>query len=52
VLDVRDESHDEQEIHRPVAVDLVGERDVAIAGVAGASHRPTIIDDRARLLGT
>jgi hypothetical protein len=32
-------------------VDLVGERDVAVAGVTGARHhRPIIIDDRARRL--
>ena len=40
VLDVADERADEQQVDRPVAVDLVGEVDVAVAGVAGGGrHR-------------
>ena len=42
VLDVVDVRADEQQVQRPVAVDLVGEVDVAVAGVAreGGHRRP------------
>ena len=49
LLDVVDERADEQQVDRPVAVHLIGEVDVAVAGVArGHRHAPETTQRRKR----